>query len=238
MGTRPFFQRMRDELWSQSWPHSARDVLSILRSLLNEALEPLVKQAREKQEYGRLYFWTSRTAVLVYTNVALAVLLQRSWILFGSALILTAQVFRVCLRWVLFIVDDQEVRGFVDFVSVWVQLFLREGEKVLSGENAIRYIMAGSVLMAAPTGVSYFRYILRYNTQQLNQRYIHDISEDIKRYRFAATRRMKATGSRIKKAGTNLKQTTTRTGKKRLVTSSSSFYDTPDTDDFKADSRG
>lgn len=173
-----------------SSPSSVKDVVVQIYDFVMVFVRPLVKNAgaQRQRTSTKFRFWDSTTAHMVYCHVFLALLLRRWWILHGACLILVAQILWIVLKWVVYILDDQQLDHFMDFVRSWIDRFLREGERILQGQDAVRYIMAGAMLKAAPTGLSYFRMLVRAKTSEINNSYIEEYKERIGMYK--AVKRM------------------------------------------------
>ena len=74
-----------------------------------------------------------------------------------------------CLKWIVYFVDDNnDLVHLLQFVNMWLRRFLREGERILKKNDAIRYVLAFSMVRTIPTGFAYVRYILRYKAHTVN----------------------------------------------------------------------
>jgi hypothetical protein len=105
----------------------------------------------------------------------------------------------IILKWVVYILDDEAIGQAIDFTRTWIQLFLREGEKILEGKDTIRYIVAGSMLSSAPTTVSYFRYFLRMKAREINMTFVESALERHEEKFSAISERLQSRYSQTKK---------------------------------------
>lgn len=164
-------------------PSSTRDAIKTVRELLEDyVFIPIhAKVQLERKNYSHsaeLYFWKSETAMWVYVDVTVAVILGKSWILYGAMLLLLMQIGWIVIKWILYALDDPELEYCINYVKTWVKRFVNEGEKILKGEDATRYIVSYTFLRSVPTGFSYFRWLLRYNMRQGNLHYVQTVVSD------------------------------------------------------------
>jgi hypothetical protein len=134
--------------------------------------------AMEARRTRNADFWMCRTALYMYAVVLLSLLLQRFWVMHGISLLLLGKMFEVVVKWVVYTLDDDELRFANKYIRGWFRLFLRESEKILTGEAAWKFAMTYSVVANAPTGVSYVRYIVRYKMAALRQEFMSELGED------------------------------------------------------------
>jgi hypothetical protein len=154
-----------------------------LRYLVGDVREVIALALRRSLGGGasrrtELRFWTSWQAHSVYACVGLAALtgFWQPFLALG-ALVLVLQINWIVLKWAYYIRDDSQVDFFIDFCTTWIKRVLREGEKVLKGRDAVSYVMAFSVVRAAPTGFLYARYIVRYNMRKANAQVLMEAAE-------------------------------------------------------------
>lgn len=198
---------------SLHWPSTAREAWAMIKELLHELAKPLLKQARKLPEYDEnrpvvFYFWASRTAMAVYANIWLALTLGRFWLLYGVSGIIFVQIMWIALKWVVYVIDDPAMVNFSGFVRDYFRVLLTQGEKILQGKDAARYIIAGALLKSAPTGLEYFRWILRWKTREVNNEVIATIVED--RYGLRVSALRADLNARLKRAGENAYKVQTR----------------------------
>lgn len=145
-------------------------------------------------------FWMCRTALYMYAVVLLSLLTRRIWIMHGISLLVLIKILGVVLTWADYILDDDELRFASKYVRGWIGLFLREGEKVLSGEAAWKFAMTYSVVTNAPTGVTYLRYVIRYKTTVLRQEFLSELGENrFERRQQGLLQRAISSGSQLQK---------------------------------------
>jgi hypothetical protein len=120
-------------------------------------------------------FWMCRTMCAIYVTLLLALVTQRLWILHGVSIILFDKILQVVLKWIVFILDDDELWFTWKYFGGWFGLIIREGEKTLSSPAAWKYAVAYSAVMTVPTGVSYVRFIARYKMKMLHKDFVQEI---------------------------------------------------------------
>ena len=119
-------------------------------------------------------FWTSSTAISLSAILALAVLTGQSWILHGISVLIIDQILFILIKWIVYTLDDRELRFACHAVRTWLSLIIQEGEEVLTSQSAAKYIMAVSILQSAPTGVSYARWIIRYKMKSARSEFLRE----------------------------------------------------------------
>jgi hypothetical protein len=134
-----------------------------------------------------------------------ALVSRRAWILQGVSLIVLGKTMEIVLKWILYILDDKELRIVRKFIRGYLVLFLREGEKVLSGEDAWRFAITFTALSTVPTGVSYMRFVVRSKMQILRQDFLDELGQNrwdrgslLKSNLMAGIAKAQATGRKIK----------------------------------------
>jgi hypothetical protein len=132
---------------------------------------------RAKQENYDVRFWTSLPVLLILIDICLAITLQMAWVLYGTLVVVLAQIMWIVLKWVLFVADDAELWKGVGMIKVCIRTILQEGENIAKG-NASRNLMAGVCLRTAPSGFEYFKYIVRYRTQSMNIGALREMAEE------------------------------------------------------------
>lgn len=93
---------------------------------------------------------------------------------------LMLQITRVALKWIIYILDD--IGSFTSFVSQWVRIFLKEGESILKGSDAKKYVVATAVITST-TGLGYTKAVLRYRTAQWNRNVLDEMKEQRNSYK-------------------------------------------------------
>jgi hypothetical protein len=164
-----------------------------LEASLSNLYQPIFQQTKAHQQnshttssgsYSLLEyrFWTSRIAYFIYGNTVIALATHQHWLLYGVIFSLIMQVAWVVLQWVMYVLDDPDLWKNVAFLSTWVKRFVKEGEAILSGADAKKLILAGTIVHNARTGLSYFRAILRYKISILNRSYLEDLARKTSLY--------------------------------------------------------
>jgi hypothetical protein len=123
-------------------------------------------------------FWTSRLALFVYAVVFVSLLTRRSWIMHGVSLLAILKILKVLVKWADYTLEDGELRYACTYIRGWIGIFLNEGEKILSGEDAWKFAVTYSVVTTAPTGAAYLRYVIRYKTRALRKEFLSELGED------------------------------------------------------------
>ena len=194
--------------WSDSFPPSAwNDVKGLGRDVAEVVAFPLLRRAQKRRLVvdEKRQFWSTWQAHVVYMSCGLALLTgQRQLCLAVAGWVVVGQVLWVTTKWVSYIRDDPAVDQFVEFCTLWVKRFLKEGEKICKGKDAVTFVMAMSVAKSAPTTFTYARYIVRYNMRRANAQLLLDAVERFGQYegRVAAVRaqledRVKSSGHRF-----------------------------------------
>lgn len=156
-------------------PKDASELRDIFDDLLRgsiRALKEMVYVRRECLNYEHT-FYHSTPALLVYANVALALLFRRWWILAGTWFIVMSQILWVAFKWIVYMVDDPQLHNMMRFCQGWTQRLIREGSTLLKRKDSMRLVLAGAVLYSCPTGVSYFRHMLRCEMRVINNRFVN-----------------------------------------------------------------
>lgn len=145
---------------------------------VREVLVLAVRRSRARRTDERQFlFWTTWQAHAIYASVGLAIFSGKPSALSLGAAVVVLQIFWILLKWTYYIRDDRQVDQFIDFCSTWIKRVLREGEKIFKGRDAVSYVMAFSVIRAAPTGFLYARYIVRYNLRRANAQILLEASD-------------------------------------------------------------
>ena len=143
-----------------------------------EAVLTTIKESLKHHEYPEtFYFWSSQTAFAIYIIISLAMLVRHAGVLYAILPVMSGQVAWVVSKWTFYILDDAELDRCIRFIQTWLQRLLNEGEKLVQNQDAIRMIVAGSIISNASTGVQYARMVLRARMSQVNQQYITEISD-------------------------------------------------------------
>jgi len=124
--------------------------------------------------HQRSTFWIHPTAFWVYALLILSIVTRRPWILHGISLLLVDQMLQVVIKWLLFALDDRELQLAGKYVRGWLRLILEESEKTLTSKSAVQYVMAFSLLKSAPTGVSYFKFVVRYKMKLVRTEFLRE----------------------------------------------------------------
>lgn len=159
--------------WDLLWPSIQKARLDLKQRhdyycLVNY---PYTDEANNYQKVPVPYFWTSRTALILYGQLLLALLVPplQSLLLLSMAVFVFTKIALFCLKWTVYFVDDNnDLVHLLQFVNMWLRRFLREGERILKKNDAIRYVLAFSMVRTIPTGFAYVRYILRYKAHTVN----------------------------------------------------------------------
>lgn len=101
-------------------------------------------------------------------------LLQQT--LYLALFVLYCQIAWIALKWIVYIYDDPAIHRGVVFAKGWLQLVVRRGTRALQNQDSAAFIMAVSTLKAAPIGVNFIRYAIRYRMRNLNLVWMDDIS--------------------------------------------------------------
>lgn len=143
-----------------------------------EAILETMKESLKQHNYPEtFYFWSSQTAFAIYIVISLALLIRRAWVLYAILPIMSGQVAWVISKWTFYILDDAELDRCIRFIQTWLQRILNEGEKMIQNQDAIRMILAASIISNASTGFQYARMVLRVRMSQVNQQYITEMSD-------------------------------------------------------------
>lgn len=208
------WHEIQDRFWSIDWsdslpPSNWNDVKGLVRDVAEVVVSPLLRRARKRQRFvadrKRHYFWSTWQAHVVYMSCGLALLTgQPQLCLAVAGWVVVGQILWVTTKWITYIRDDPGVDHFVEFCTLWLKRFLREGEKICKGKDAVSFVMAMSVAKSAPTTFTYARYIVRYNMRRANAQMLLDAVERFGQYegKVAAIRtqledRVKSSGHRF-----------------------------------------
>lgn len=156
---------------------STYDVRYLFRDVREVLVLALRRNRAHRTDAREFLFWTTWQAHAIYASVGLALFTGRFAMLSLAAVVIVLQIFWILLKWGYYIRDDRQVDQCIDFCSTWIKRVLREGEKIFKGRDAVSYVMAFSVIRAAPTGFLYARYIMRYNLRRANAQILLEASE-------------------------------------------------------------
>lgn len=174
--------------------YSLSVIIHELYALIQWYANNLVKGCKQSSKNRHLRrettFWTSLPLQLIVGDVGLALALRQVWILYGVCAVVFFQILSILHAWVLYILNDNELKAAAMMMKGYCYLLLEQGEKTLNGDAA-RTLVAGVVLRQAPGGFGYFRYIVRFRTHQMNSAVIKDMVEE-QRYRVLTTAERKA----------------------------------------------
>jgi hypothetical protein len=93
-----------------------------------------------------------------------------------SLFILYCPIAWIALKWIVYIYDDPAIHRGVAFAKGWLLLVVRRGTRALQSQDSAAFLMAVSTLKAAPVGVNYIRYAIRYRMHGLNNVWVEDIA--------------------------------------------------------------
>jgi N6-adenosine-specific RNA methylase IME4 len=132
-----------------------------------------------REDGDEILFWTSRLAKLCYAIALVATLSRQYWLLRGVLLLLSWQLLRVSLPWLVFIVDCPQVWNFAMVIRTIWRRARKEGSKLLSGDNS-RVILAGTILSTGTNSGTwdYVRAILRYQSSSCNNKLISLLKQE------------------------------------------------------------
>lgn len=183
---------------------SAGEFRAASERLIGDGCRGLVKRASVKDElelqlrhHTKSTFWASQSAVCFYAIVVLAVLTRRLWILHCLSIMILDQILQVVVKWLIFTLDDRELRFASNYIRTWLALIIREGEKTLTSQSAYNFAVATSLLQSAPTGVSYAKWVVRYKRSQMRREFLR---EGVGRERYAGIRIALATKKKAQQA--------------------------------------
>jgi hypothetical protein len=159
-----------------------RDIVLHAASVISGTLIDLARDQRYKRDHEIFehdcFFFLSWTALAIYAAIALSLVLKQSWILNGVALALFLQVTWIALKWTVYALEDRELFKCIAYARCWLQRILKEGEGILKGRDATKWLMAGTVAYTTPRGVSYARALLRYKTHEMNLHIAKTLGQD------------------------------------------------------------
>jgi hypothetical protein len=95
---------------------------------------------------------------------------------YTSLFVLYCHIAWYSAKWIIYIYDDPAIHRGVEFAKGWLLLVVRRGTAALQSQDSTAFLMAVSTLKAAPVGVNYIRYAIRYRMHSLNNVWVEDIS--------------------------------------------------------------
>jgi hypothetical protein len=182
---------------------SPNDVVPTMRVIVRKCCKMLKLSARRQQKHASewaenpIYFWTSWPVLLLVTDIFLALVLVKAWVLYGSMIVILSQILKLCVKWILFILDDPELWKAYTLVKGCGQIFLMESEHIAKGD-ASRFLMVGAFAYTAPSGIGYARSVLRYRMSQMNNDHLRVLTQE---HRFKPTATFKAEVEKLRKRG-------------------------------------
>lgn len=171
-GVLEYMDTLMDKLRSIT---SVQDARKLAYLVINDACAVLLKHAEESRQEVSDSFWLSQTLLYIYSVIALAAFFQRWWILHGISLILLEKIVVVIAKWTAYTLDDRALAFARKYIQGWLDLFLREGEKILSGEAAMKFALSYTVISQVPTGYSYLKYYIRYKSKLLREDFLSEV---------------------------------------------------------------
>jgi hypothetical protein len=151
-----------------SFPENLYLVKDLVLDATTSFMQGVRKERARKNDCKACLFYTSWPAVAMYAVTLSAIVTRRSWIMYGILLVLTQQIGWVALRWILYILDDDELYDNIEFLQVWIHRFVREFGRIVNGRDAIHIIVSSSLIRSCPVGVDFGRFILRYKMHEVN----------------------------------------------------------------------
>lgn len=127
-------------------------------------------------------FWLSATAFQLYGVVLVALLLRRVCLLYGIHCVVLLRLHKILSAWFQFFRNDPPTVETARNIRRVVRIFLRNGEKVLSG-NYRRQVIAAYLLHACTApGESYISYLIRYKMHVMNTQWIQELESYMERH--------------------------------------------------------
>lgn len=144
----------------QKYPPTIQDEI---RKLIRETVDYVFLLGRRKRDNifsEELRFWTSFQAYAIYTFIGLSVVTREPRILFLASAVIITQILWIVFRWTLPIVDDRGITRAIKFGSEWITFGLVQASSTFQSQGASRWMMANAVMVSAPSGKMYFRFML------------------------------------------------------------------------------
>lgn len=174
--------KLRSISTAREWRALRQDILSDFSRLMVQRGSLVKPPVGEEEMHRRRHdngdggnIWMSRTVFYMYAIAALALLTHRLWILHGISILILDKIMEVSTKWIVYTLDDKELRYACKYIRGWLELFLREGEEILTGEAAWKFAMTYTIIAQAPTGISYVRYFIHYKMIESRREFMQEL---------------------------------------------------------------
>lgn len=118
---------------------------------------------------------TTYTAFYIYTIIAVSMATHQLWVLHGISIYIAGTILFYVIKWIVYILDDNELVTNYKYLRGWIYVLIHEGEDIINGDAAWKLASAYMMIQQAPTGISYLRYALRYKTRLLRKQFLMEL---------------------------------------------------------------
>jgi len=155
---------------------------------MRQASQRLYKRARvysHQKKHPRdidTAFFQSDSALAIYGFITMAIISQRIIFLYGVLSVLWAQLAWIALKWLLYVIDDPEWHMMHSFVKGWINVVMREGSRITSGNCPRSLWFAGTVAREIPLGMGLMRVYIRNFSHRVNHQMLNELNRHIVHY--------------------------------------------------------
>jgi len=125
------------------------------------------------------FWWGGRYGGTSFPVLMLLLLasMRMYWVAWYMIIVWTfAKVLWILLQWTVWFLDgNRELEFCLKYFQTWTRRFVREGERILKGDDAVRFVLAFTMVKSAPRTIQYWRYSFRYRMRQLNLYYVDTV---------------------------------------------------------------
>lgn len=154
-------------------------------SVLSSTQRTICKQARVCSHHTappgeiELCFFSSSPAKAIYACIALTILFEQTVFLYGILAVLGLQIGWVALRWMLYILDDPELKRAMAYMKGWAGVAKRQGDKIANDKSSRSARLLAACVRQVPRGMGVARVFFRDLSAKVNQQVLDDLRQHI-----------------------------------------------------------
>ena len=154
-------------------------------SVLSSTQRTICKQARLYSHHTAppgeidLCFFSSSPAKAIYACIGLTILFQQTVFLYGILAVLWLQIAWVALRWMLYLLDDPELKTAWVYMKGWAGVAKRHGDKIVNDKSSRSLRLLAACARQVPRGMGIARVFIRDLSAKANQQVLDDLRRHI-----------------------------------------------------------
>lgn len=178
---------------------------SAINNLSLSSIITITTSSRRKRSAGTCYgttteamffFYQSTAALAIYAILAITLVLQRSWFLYGILCVLWIQIAWISLKWMLYIADDPDWHKSYKYLAGWVKVFIKDEalhRQHHGSHSGVSLWLAGTVARELSFGMTLGQVLIRQWTKTVHQNTLRELSFTSSRFRQYQLARRKQT---------------------------------------------